>query len=271
MINLIEQQVDKQPILQQVSKLKDFLLNHVNQKVVFLTSGGTSVPLEQNTVRSIENFSSGLRGAASAEYFLREGFVVIYYYRDKCLRPFARHLNVQKLINADQEELEKLKQLQQVDRTKLYEVSYVSVMEYLYFVIKAMEIFKELKLNILVYLASAVSDYYIPKNMMAQHKIQAQDKLELELMPVPKILGLIREIYQEAIIISFKLETDDDILYKKIQESMKKYNLEYCIGNLLQNRRDQIVIYNKGEFVKMERNKDEIEEQIIEYFKQNIK
>ena len=46
-------------------------------------------------------------------------------------------------------------------------------------------------------------------------------------MPVPKILGLIREIYKEAIIISFKLETDDDILYKKISESMKKYNLEY--------------------------------------------
>lgn len=40
-------------------------------------------------------------------------------------------------------------------------------MEYLYFVIKAMEIFKELKLNLLVYLASAVSDYYIPKHLMA--------------------------------------------------------------------------------------------------------
>ncbi|CAD8083793.1 unnamed protein product [Paramecium sonneborni] len=270
MINLIEEQVDKEPILHQVSQMKNFLLNHINQKIVFVTSGGTSVPLEQNTVRSIENFSSGLRGAASAEYFLKEGFVVVYYYRDKCLRPFARHLNVQQLINADQQELQKLQQLQKIDKTNLYEISYVSVMEYLYFILKAMEIFKELKLQLIVYLASAVSDYYIPKQMMAQHKIQAQDKLNLELMPVPKILGLIREIYQEATIISFKLETDQEILNKKILESMKKYNLEYCVGNLLQNRRDQIVIFNKGQFIEIQRHKDEIEEQIIEYFKQNI-
>ena len=36
-------------------------------KVILVTSGGTSVPLEKNTIRSIENFSTGLRGAISAE------------------------------------------------------------------------------------------------------------------------------------------------------------------------------------------------------------
>lgn len=35
--------------------------------VVLITSGGTSVPLEKNTVRSIENFSTGGRGSKSAE------------------------------------------------------------------------------------------------------------------------------------------------------------------------------------------------------------
>lgn len=71
---------------------------HNHEKIVFITSGGTSVPLETNTVRSIENFSSGLRGAASAEYFIKQGYVVIYYYRDKCLRPFTRLLNTNLLI-----------------------------------------------------------------------------------------------------------------------------------------------------------------------------
>lgn len=47
------------------------------------------------------------------------------------------------------------------------------------------------------------------------------------MIPVPKILGLLREINKEAIIVSFKLETDVEILEKKIIESMKKYNLEY--------------------------------------------
>ena len=33
-----------------------------------LQSGGTTVPVERNTVRFLDNFSSGQRGAASAEY-----------------------------------------------------------------------------------------------------------------------------------------------------------------------------------------------------------
>jgi hypothetical protein len=38
--------------------------------VVCVTSGGTTVPLERNCVRFIDNFSRGLRGALSAERFL---------------------------------------------------------------------------------------------------------------------------------------------------------------------------------------------------------
>ena len=41
------------------------------KNLVVVTSGGTSVPLEKNTVRSVENFSTGNRGALSAENFLR--------------------------------------------------------------------------------------------------------------------------------------------------------------------------------------------------------
>lgn len=37
-------------------------------RVVCVTSGGTTVPLEQRCVRYIDNFSSGNRGAASTEY-----------------------------------------------------------------------------------------------------------------------------------------------------------------------------------------------------------
>lgn len=41
-----------------------------NKKVAIVTSGGTTVPLEKNTVRFIDNFSTGARGATSAEYSL---------------------------------------------------------------------------------------------------------------------------------------------------------------------------------------------------------
>ena len=37
------------------------------RRIVCVTSGGTTVPLEQRCVRYIDNFSSGHRGAASTE------------------------------------------------------------------------------------------------------------------------------------------------------------------------------------------------------------
>lgn len=40
-------------------------------RVVCVTSGGTTVPLEKRCVRYIDNFSSGHRGAASTEYILK--------------------------------------------------------------------------------------------------------------------------------------------------------------------------------------------------------
>ena len=38
----------------------------VQLRVVLVTSGGTTIPLETNTVRFIDNFSAGTRGSASA-------------------------------------------------------------------------------------------------------------------------------------------------------------------------------------------------------------
>lgn len=68
-----------------------FLADAKNCTIVLVTSGGTSVPLERNTVRSVENFSTGTRGALSTEYFLKgsENVRVIYFHRKtNCMRPF---------------------------------------------------------------------------------------------------------------------------------------------------------------------------------------
>ena len=59
------------------------------EPAVLITSGGTSVPLEKNTVRSIENFSTGKRGALLAERFLLQGHKVVFYHRDGSMTPFA--------------------------------------------------------------------------------------------------------------------------------------------------------------------------------------
>lgn len=60
-------------------------------KIVCVTSGGTTVPLERNTVRFIDNFSTGTRGAASAERFLAAGYHVVFLTRRGSVQPFLRH------------------------------------------------------------------------------------------------------------------------------------------------------------------------------------
>lgn len=52
--------------------VETFIKNKMNErtdwKIVLVTSGGTVVPLERQTVRYLDNFSTGSRGAFSAEY-----------------------------------------------------------------------------------------------------------------------------------------------------------------------------------------------------------
>src|SRR5436305_6953750 len=62
-----------------------------NRRIALVTSGGTTVPLENQTVRFIDNFSAGTRGATSAEYFLQEDYAVIFLHRQFSLLPYSRH------------------------------------------------------------------------------------------------------------------------------------------------------------------------------------
>ena len=57
-------------LTQTEDKIKEFVHKHnvAGKRVVLITSGGTTVPLENQTVRFIDNFSAGTRGATSAEY-----------------------------------------------------------------------------------------------------------------------------------------------------------------------------------------------------------
>ena len=70
-------------------KISDFLEKvDSSSKIACVTSGGTAVPLEKDSVRFIENFSKGTRGARSCEQFLDQGYVVIMIVRDTADKPF---------------------------------------------------------------------------------------------------------------------------------------------------------------------------------------
>ena len=78
----------------------------------------------------------------------------------------------------------------------------------------------------LLYLAAAVSDFYIPASQMPCHKIQSSGgPLSLSLQLVPKMLAPLVKIWApNAFIVSFKLETNEMLLETKSKESLQKYH-----------------------------------------------
>ena len=135
----------------------------------------------------------------------------------------------------------------QENQARYLEIAFVTVQEYLDGLDHLVTLTSGLGSRAVFYLAAAVSDFYIPEDKMAEHKIQSRDidTLKIELEPVPKMLGIIKERNPKAIAISFKLETDQAILKQKATSSMNKYNMDMVVANLLQTARTKCTIYSK--------------------------
>jgi hypothetical protein len=94
------------------------------------------------------------------------------------------------------------------------------------------------------YLAAAVSDFYVPWASLPEHKLQSQNgALNLDLAPVPKCVDLIRaEWAPGAFVISFKLETNKDLLEPKAESALVKHNAHCVVANLLETRKDECAL-----------------------------
>ncbi|SGZ56462.1 CIC11C00000000211 [Sungouiella intermedia] len=250
----------------QLNEFVDFHVKTTGKKVALVTSGGTTVPLENNTVRFIDNFSAGTRGATSAEYFLENGYAVIFLHREFSLLPYSRHYShttncfldymIEKdnrvEINpefADQMLVVLRKYNEARSSNSLLLLPFTTVNQYLYTLKSVATILQKLDCNALFYLAAAVSDFFLPSSRMPKHKIQAQPsgKLVVDLEQVPKFLRrLVDNWAPQAMIVSFKLETDSNILIKKASEALTRYQHQLVIGNLLQTRKDEVVFVKPG-------------------------
>lgn len=219
------------------------------------------MPLENNTVRFIDNFSAGTRGATSAEYFLENDYAVIFLHREFSLLPYSRHyshttncfldymteINNKVEINpdfADQMLVVLRKYKLAKDSRSLLLIPFTTVNQYLYTLKLTSELLKQIEFKALFYLAAAVSDFFLPQSRMPQHKIQSQatGKLIVDLEQVPKFLSrLVDNWAPSAMIVSFKLETDSSILIKKANSALERYQHQLVIGNLLQTRKKEVV------------------------------
>lgn len=255
------------------------------RRLALVTSGGTTVPLENQTVRFIDNFSAGTRGATSAEYFLEEGYAVIFLHRQFSLLPYSRHYSHSTNCFLDfmdegtstagdpngpiQVRGEYQDQMRDVlrkyryakEHNRLLLLPYTTIAEYLFELRMLAKTMHPLGSRALFYLAAAVSDFFIPRDRMVEHKIQSSEttttssqqeqqqqshnskRLVIDLDPVPKFLHRLVDGWapDNSMIVSFKLETDPNLLVHKAQTALQRYAHHLVIGNLLSTRKWEVV------------------------------
>ncbi|CAJ0844865.1 12690_t:CDS:2 [Entrophospora sp. SA101] len=207
------------------NKIQEFVDKHQKKgrRVVLVTSGGTTVPLENNTVRFLDNFSAGSR----------EDYAVIFMHRQFSLQPYSRHYTHASSNFLDLLELK--------DDGSV--VDFVTVTDYLFLLRSATQIMNKLKENAMYYLAAAVSDFFIPVQKVSQHKIQSgEGALTLKMDQVPKFLKpMVTNWAPEGFIVSFKLETDPSLLVEKARKALTRYGHQIVIANLLMTRKTEII------------------------------
>ncbi|CAN8257384.1 unnamed protein product [Cochlearia groenlandica] len=250
-----------------VYKLNGFIkLDSPSQgkRIVCVTSGGTTVPLEQRCVRYIDNFSSGNRGAASTENFVKAGYAVIFLYRRGTCQPYCRSLpddpflecfefpdttNIQ--VRASHKESVKMAVMDQqaaVAEGRLLKLPFSTIYEYLQILRLIANAMKDVGPCSMFYLAAAVSDFYVPWNSMTEHKIESgSGPLDIRLAQVPKMISLLRTQWApEAFCISFKLETDSKILIEKATKALGKYKVHAVVANELSTRKEEVVVVSSS-------------------------
>lgn len=282
-----------------VAQARAFIDAHAaipGRRVVLITSGGTTVPLEKQTVRFIDNFSAGTRGATSAEYFLEAGYAVIFLHREFSLLPYSgrfSHAATDSFLDflaetpdgavgvrpdVERKMLDVLRTYRRVrEANMLLMLPFVTIGDYLHELRSIASLMRPLGPRGLLYLAAAVSDFFLPHDRMAEHKIQSTDaaqsvaapaapadeetfdnfdasprvprakRLVIDLDPVPKFLkNLVDGWAPEGMIVSYKLETDPSILVSKARYSLDRYQHHLVIGNLLVTRKWEVVFVSPG-------------------------
>ena len=216
----------------------------VSRPLIVITSGGTTVPIEKNTVRFIDNFSTGIRGARLAEFFISQNYSVIFLHRSGSAFPYIHR--VWDPANPSGEFFS-----QNVPRfpDNFFSICFNQVFEYLLLLKQVLQLIRPFQRNAFVCLAAAVSDFYVPVELMADHKLQSrdnQDDMSIVLRKVPKALGLVKKKWSpDAFVLAFKLETDHGLLLDKARESLETNKVDLVLANQLHTRYDQVFLVSE--------------------------
>uniref|UniRef100_A0A0A9EIE9 DNA/pantothenate metabolism flavoprotein C-terminal domain-containing protein n=1 Tax=Arundo donax TaxID=35708 RepID=A0A0A9EIE9_ARUDO len=155
-----------------------------------------------------------------------------------------------------------------VDEGLLLKLPFTTIFEYLQLLQMVATSMNCLGHRGMFYLAAAVSDFYVPWESIAKHKIEsAGGPLNMQLSQVPKMLFILRNHWApSAFCVSFKLETDPNILLQKAEMAMKKYGMNVVVANELANYKDVVVMVTSSGRTTVSRKskEDDVEEQLTD-------
>lgn len=233
-----------------------------------------------------------MRGARSAEQFIKAGHAVIFFHRKDSIQPFSVEIQdewrtwLEAIDIANKGRGEFYKKVDAFNKYcckkspysgLLLKVEFETVHDYL----RDLEtISKEIaasKLKSISYLAAAVSDFYLPEDKIVEHKIQSGETagatFDLKLERVPKKLGDVKKSWNpNTFLVSFKLETDVKILETKAKGALDKYGVDMVIANELKSRRNKVVVYEpKGEPEPLQLMQTDYSDQISELIVEHIR
>ncbi|NWH42117.1 PPCS ligase, partial [Chloropsis hardwickii] len=265
------------------------------RRVALVTSGGTQVPLEARAVRFLENFSSGRRGAASAERLVRAGYAVCFLHRARSAFPWARALpphgpalldalrltpgpppGVAAAPAALPALLPALREYQSATEAgALLAIEFTGLAEYLALLRAAARALAPLGTR-----GTGGSrgepgrrDGAVTGSWgTGQERTEPPGGSPITMKMVPKMLSpLVRDWAPEAYVISFKLETDPQILLDKSRQALEKYRHQVVVANVLESRRTSVIIVTRDSQTPLSLSDEEIaqgmeiEEKIVSY------
>ncbi|KAL8188970.1 hypothetical protein R6Q57_029490 [Mikania cordata] len=207
---------------------------------------------------------------------MKSGYSVIFLYRRGTCQPYCRSLPDDPLLEcfkltsnlsiqvhesyADAVKSAICGHHNAVSGGYLLKLPFTTIFEYLQQILRLIATsMKILGPNVMFYLAAAVSDFYVPWESMAVHKIQsASGPLDMRLAQVPKMLAILRKEWAPtAFCVSFKLETDKEILLEKADTALKRYQMHAVVANELSTRKEVVVLVTRNAKVSVYRENDQ--------------
>lgn len=193
---------------------------------ILVTSGGTKIPIDR--VRSITNMSKGTFGTKIAVELLQMGHQVIFLRAEGSRSPFTCTVD---FYNGG--ELR--------DAEEVYDFCNSHFENYSEFTYKTFDDYAKSLQHILrdspdvTILAAAVSDYGVVN--MVDGKIRSKGDLTIELKPLSKLIGQVKEWCPTTHLVGFKLLVDstEAELIEAARDSLMKNHCDIVVANDLRD------------------------------------